>query len=128
MGCILPIYWWSEGAGVCNYCKARISASPLLTYIVGNAQEELFLAEVLGQQKWMLWWILWCIIPPPLRAVMPLYYMLHTSICSLASRVYADSKEPLTETSVRLLTPLTIKYSLSTDEYPCKSEARKLPL
>lgn len=102
MGCILPIYWWSREQVFVTTRKARISASPLLTYIVGNAQEG-FLAEVLGQQIGMLWWILWCIIPPPLRAVMPLYHATHQYLFISSSKVYADSKEPLTETSVELL-------------------------
>jgi len=113
-----------QGNQVVVTSRTRTGRNGNIEFITGNAQDELFLMELLGQQ--------WDAIVDFMAYSTAIFksrykYFLNASghyIYLSSSRVYADSEVPLTESSPRLLDITEDKAYLETDEYAL-SKARQ---
>ena len=93
------------------------NATHKVTYIQGNAKEQVFLMEVLSQRHWdavvdfMVWGSEFPQVAPLMLAATDQYVFISSA------RVYAQSEELITEDAPRLLDVSTDKEYLKTNEY-----------
>ena len=98
--------------------KNRISSKSNISYISGDAHGTAFIDSILAKQQWV------AIVDFMVYNTEEFKARADKMLCSCSqyvflssSRVYAESKEPLTENSPRLLDVCNDKDFLATDEY-----------
>lgn len=100
-----------------NISPISMNATHKVTYIQGNAKEQVFLRDVLSQRHWdavvdfMVWGSEFPQVAPLMLAATDQYVFISSA------RVYAKSEEPITEDTPRLLDVCTDEVYLKTNEY-----------